>query len=229
MIQHMPDVRGQLLPIYVLADESASMRHLIGELNAGLVSLHQALLAEPMAAAKVRFTVIGFSDTAVLRMHLADLRRVDAMPPLTSRNATSFGAAFQALLQQIPADVRQLKSQQYAVHRPAVFFLSDGQPSDGGNWRRFHQQLVDRNQTLGAPNIIACGIGDAEARTILEVATRPEYAFVSIQGSDIGQAIAKFCAALTKSVVESGRSMANGTAELRVDRPEGFHMAIDVV
>lgn len=225
----MPDVRGQLLPIYVLADESASMQSLIGELNAGLASLHAALLAEPMAAAKVRFSILGFSDTTVLRLHLVDLRRAAHLPTLHPRAATSYGAAFHALLQQIPADVTHLKSQNYAVHRPAVFFLSDGQPSDGSQWLPIHAQLIDRQRTLGAPNIIACGIGAAEAKTILRVATSPEYAFVSIHGADIGQAIAKFCAALTKSVVQSGRSMGDGTAELVVERPEGFRMAIDVV
>ncbi|MFC0533331.1 vWA domain-containing protein [Phytohabitans kaempferiae] len=225
----MPDVRGQLLPIYVLADESGSMRDLIGELNTGLKALHAALLAEPMAAAKVRFTLIGFSDTAVLRMHLADLRHAAELPTLGCRAATSYGAAFHALQEQIPADIQHLKGQGYEVHRPAVFFLSDGQPSDGNRWFPIHDRLVDRAQTIGAPNIIACGIGEAKPPTILRVATRPEYAFVSIAGADVGQPIARFCAALTRSIVKSSRSMADGRAELYVDRPEGFHMAIDVV
>lgn len=225
----MPDLRGHLLPIYVLADESGSMTELVGELNAGLVSLHAALLAEPMAAAKVRMSVIGFSDTAELRMHLTDLRCETHLPQLVCRTATSYGAAFEALARQIPADVERLKAQQYAVHRPAVFFLSDGQPSDGSTWQYVHRRLVDRQLTVGAPNIIACGIGDAEPHTILEVATRPEYAYVSIAGADVGQAIARFCAALTKSVIASGRSLGNGSAELSVSQPEGFRMAIDVV
>ena len=225
----MPDVRGHLLPIYVLADESGSMANVMGDLNAGLTSLHDALLAEPMAAAKVRFTIMGFSDDVALRMHLADLRRENQLPRLVSRNLTNYGHAFHALTQQIPADVNHLKSQQYGVHRPAVFFLSDGIASDGDRWQPIHRRLVDRYQTVGAPNIIACGIGQAQPHAILAVATRPEYAFVSIAGANIGQAIAKFCAALTKSVIASGRSMANGTAELVVDKPEGFRMAIDVV
>ena len=225
----MPDLRGNLLPIYVLADESGSMEDLVGELNAGLASLHAALLAEPMAAAKVRMSVIGFSDTAVLRMHLADLRRETRLPRLVCRSATSYGAAFAALAQQIPADVQQLKAQGYGVHRPAVFLLSDGQPSDEHTWLPVHERLVDRHLTVGAPNIIACGIGDAEPYTILQVATQPEYAFVSVAGADVGQAIAKFCSALTRSVVASGRSLANGAAELTIARPEGFRMAIDVV
>jgi uncharacterized protein YegL len=162
-------------------------------------------------------------------MHLTDLRRETHLPQLVCRTATSYGAAFGALAQQVPADVQHLKTQQYAVHRPAVFFLSDGQPSDGSNWQHVHRRLVDRQLTVGAPNIIACGIGDAEPHTILQLATRPEYAFVSIAGADVGQAIAKFCSALTKSVIASGRSLVGGSAELSVSQPEGFRMAIDVV
>jgi uncharacterized protein YegL len=225
----MTDIRGHLLPIYVVIDESASMVPYLAQLNSGLAALHEALLAEPMAAAKVRFTVIGFSTTAVLRLHLADLRRENQLPPVRSGGATSYGAAFAALLQQIPQDIAALKGQGYAVHRPAVFFLSDGQPSDGALWKRFHRQLADRAQFPAAPNIIACGIGDARARTILDVASAQEYAFVSIAGSDIGAAVAKFCTALTRSVVVSGRAIAQGNNELHIDRPEGFRMAIDVV
>ena len=225
----MPDVRGYLLPIYVLADESGSMQPVVHELNAGLASLHAALLAEPMAAAKVRFTIMGFSDNVILRMHLADLRRAIRLPMLVARNGTSYGAAFAAMTQQIPVDIQTLKAQQYGVHRPTVFFLSDGQASDGTLWWPIHDRLVDRHRMPGAPNIIACGVGQAEPQAILRVATKPEYAFVSIAGANVGSAIAKFCTALTKSVIQSGRSMADGTANLTFDRPEGFNMAIDVV
>jgi uncharacterized protein YegL len=225
----MSDIRGQLLPIYVVVDESTSMGPYMHELNAGLTSLHEALMAEPMAAAKVRFSVIGFSNTAIRHMHLQDLRRVDVMPPLRPRGATNYGAAFSALLQQIPYDVHQLKAQRYAIHRPAVFFLSDGQPTDGNWWYPFHQRLTNRQAMPEAPNIIACGIGQAEPRTILAVATEKRFAFVSLPGTDVGRAIAKFCTALTKSIIASGRSMAAGNAELIVDPPQEFRLAIDVI
>lgn len=225
----MPEVRGQLLPVYVLADESMSMSNDIGELNAGMASLHEALLAEPMAAAKVRFSVLGFSDDVVVRLHLADLRSANHLPELTSRGLTNYTAAFETLLHRIPQDVAALKAEQFQVHRPAVFFLSDGQPSDGADWHASHQRLVDRNHTPAAPNIIACGIGDAEPQTILDVATHPDFAFVAIEGVKVGAAIAKFCTALTKSIVASGRSLGSSSPELVVDKPEGFRMAIDVI
>jgi uncharacterized protein YegL len=225
----MPEVRGQLLPVYVLADESMSMYHHIGELNSGLASLHEVLIAEPMAAAKVRFSVFGFSDDVVVRMHLTDLRRESQLPELLSRGATNYSAAFAALLHHIPQDVASLKRNCFQVHRPAVFFLSDGQPSDGESWRQPHRRLTDKSTNRAAPNIIACGIGQAEPKTILAVATHQDFAFVAIEGTQVGLAIAKFCTALTKSIVASGQSLTTENPELVVDKPEGFRMAIDVI
>jgi uncharacterized protein YegL len=213
-----------------MADESFSMKSNAGELNSGLISLHEALRSEPMVAAKVRLSVLGFSDTVAARMTLADLRSEPRLPQLQIRSGgTSYRAAFQDLLQRIPADISTLKNDGYLVHRPAVFFLSDGQPTDG-KWNSQHSRLTDRSITPAAPNIIAFGLGsDVKPATILQVATQAEYAFVSMQGVDIGAAIARFFMALTTSVIQSGRSLASANPQLIVDRPQGFTMAIDVV
>ena len=224
----MPDTKGHLLPVYVLADESASMTSYARELNDGLISLYEALRAEPMIASKVRLSVLGFSDDVAVRMALADLRSQEGLPELRMRNITNYQAAFQDLLTRIPQDIGTLKGGGYLVHRPAVFFLSDGQPSDD-NWHQPHQRLTDKSVTPAAPNIIACGVGSVQPDTILQVATKEEFAFVSVPGTDIGKAIAKFFIALTASVVQSGRSLTSANPELVVEKPEGFHMAIDVV
>ncbi|MFF4401609.1 VWA domain-containing protein [Streptomyces sp. NPDC001480] len=225
----MESNRGHLLPIYVLADESGSMTDYIDELNDGLRSLHQALLGEPMAAAKVRFSVLGFSDDVVERVHLVDLRSANEFPRLRTRGMTSYRNAFEDLIVRIPGDVNALKREGYQVHRPAVFFLSDGLPNHHEDWQDAHRRLIDRGITLGAPNIIACGIADADAQTINQVATQPQFGFIVNKGVDVGSAIAKFCAALTQSVVRSGRSLSSPSPELVVDKPEGFTVAIDVI
>jgi len=224
----VPDTKGHLLPVYILADESASMTICAQELNAGLVSLFEALRAEPMVAAKVRLSILGFSDDVEVRLSLADLRNEEGVPSLKIRNITDYGAAFEDLLTRIPSDIGRLKNSGYLVHRPAVFFLSDGQPSKSG-WLEPYGRLTNKATTAAAPNIIACGVGSAKAETILQVATKDEFAFMSKDGADIGVAIAKFFVALTASVVQSGRSLTSANPELVVEKPEGFHMAIDVV
>jgi uncharacterized protein YegL len=222
------DARGVLLPVYMVADESASMANFMGELNAGLTSLHRTLLKEPMTAAKVRFSVLGFSTDVVVRLPMADLREVGQLPELCVRSATNYEQVFLDLQNRIPGDVGDLKTQGYQVHRPAVFFLSDGLPNQGGNWRSAHQMLTDRSVLGAAPNIVACGFGEVDAQTILAVATSPNFAFIAVDG-DVGSSIANLCGELTRSVVASGRSVGAGTTVLTMDKPQGFEMAVDLV
>lgn len=219
---------GTLLPIYVMADESGSMTRNMSALNAGLANLHLKLLAAPMAAAKVRFSVLGFADNVVQRMALADLRHESEIPQLVARGTTSYQAAFEELLSRIPQDADRLKAEGYKVHRPAVFFMTDGQPNHGEDWIGAHQRLTDRSVNKAAPNIISCGIGNADAQTIKMVATDAKFAYIS-DGDRVGDAISSFCAALTQSVINSGTAMAAGQAELIVEQPKGFRMIVDEI
>jgi uncharacterized protein YegL len=225
----MPETRGVLLPAYVVADESGSMGPHQGELAEGLTSLCEGLRAEPMIAAKIRLAVLGFSDDVRLRQDLSDMRTVERLPTLEIRGSTRYGAVFGDLRERIGRDLEQLKRDNYGVHRPVVFFLSDGAPTDESTWRDAHRRLTDRQATKAAPNIIACGIGAARPQTMIEVATRQEFAFVSVPGADIGRAISEFFHALTASLVASGRAIADGSPELVVNRPEQFRLAIDEV
>lgn len=226
----MPETKGHLLPVYFVADESYSMHPCVRQLNDGLRALYDALAGEPMAAAKIRFSVLGFSDDVQVRVRLADMRYASGLPGLEPRGGTNYHAAFSDLLTRIPADVEELKQQNYHVHRPAVFFLSDGQPNrHGPAWQEPHARLLDRSAVPVAPNIISFGIWEADAHTILQVASKPELAFVSMDKLDVGSAVATFCVQLTQSVVASGSSLGGANPELRVDRPDGFALAIDLV
>lgn len=225
----MPDTKGHLLPVYVAADESGSMRPHAGELSAGLEALYSELRMNPMVAAKVRLAVLGFSDTVAQRLPLCDVREQPTMPPMGSGNLTSYREVFLDLMKRIPQDISELKRQNYVVHRPAVFFFSDGLPNRGEDWQGPLARLTDRAATPGAPNIIACGVGDADPATIATVATTREFGLIAVPGADIGRAIASFFTALTASVIHSGQTLAGGSPELAVDLPEQFVIAIDVV
>jgi uncharacterized protein YegL len=225
----MAETRGVLLPAYVAADESGSMAPFRTQLADGLASLCDGLRAEPMIAAKLRLTVLGFSDDVQERLALCDLRTESRLPEVVIRGGTNYGAVFEELLRRIPEDVALLREQQYRVHRPVVFFLSDGQPTDGPGWKERHAALVDRDRTKVAPNIIACGVGDARAETMVEVATRTEFAFLARSGVPIGTAVAEFFHSLTASLVASGQALDSGTPELVVRRPDEFTVAIDEV
>jgi uncharacterized protein YegL len=218
--------QGTILPVYFIADESMSMTPNIRELNDGLTSLQDALQKQSFAAAKVRFSVIGFSDTAQTYLEPADLRSLPAMPTLQPRGMTSYAAAFDELARRISIDVPALKAQGFAVNRPAAFFLTDGQPNGNDNWEASRANLVAQK---AHPNILAFGIGEADAATIQAVASKPEFAFIAAKGVDTGSAISEFITALTQSVISSGQALASGAAELQMEKPEGFSLAVDLL
>jgi uncharacterized protein YegL len=221
---------ASVLPIYFVADCSGSMAGgPIAEVNKGLTSLLDALQSESMAAAKVRFCVIGFDSQARCHLEPEDLRNLESMPTLTAGGTTSYAAAFGELYRRLPTDVSNLKSAGYIVNRPAVFFLSDGAPNPGDGWESAHASLTETDFKQ-RPNILAFGIGQADADTIKRVASKPDYAFVAARGVDTGQAIAKFIEALTNSVITSGRALATGQAALPIEKPEGFiSLAVDTI
>jgi uncharacterized protein YegL len=224
----MSEARGVLLPAYVLVDESASMGPYVDDLSAGLVSLCEELRAAPMLAAKLRLAVLGFSDDVRVHLAVADMRVETNLPRVTVRGSTNYGAAFSDLAGRIPTDVRFLRDEGYKVHRPVVFFLSDGQPTDFG-WKRALAKLTDRQRMPAAPNIIACGMGSAERQTIAEVASRPEFGFIAQRGADLGKAISEFFHALTASLIASSQALNSDNPQLVVTKPEGFSIVLDEV
>lgn len=125
--------RGALLPMYFVADESGSMGPYIHELNEGLVSLQDAMQVESFAAAKIRFSVIGFADDAVTYLEPADLRTLPHMPVFQARGLTSYQSAFDQIGYRISVDVPNLKAQGYQVHRPGS---ARSTPRPSSRWRR---------------------------------------------------------------------------------------------
>lgn len=209
----------QVLPFYVVCDESYSMANHIDALNEGLRELHHAVGADPVAAGKTMFCLIGFSGTAEVLQPLARLGEVTEIAGLTAKASTSFGAAFSMLRDTIERDVEQLKRDQFRVYRPAVFFLSDGQPTDPKSWHPKYDRLTEPGWPA-RPDIVAFGIGDADATLISRIATSK--AFMSRDGVNPRAALYEFARALTKSMVDSGTSLAGlaGGGEVALRVPE---------
>jgi uncharacterized protein YegL len=219
---------GQVLPIYFVGDESHSMRgDPIEALNQGLVDLRDEVAKHPLIGKKVRFGIITFADTAQTRLELSELREDLILPQLQTRGrGTSYASAFEALRQTLPADVALLKVNGYQVHRPAVFFLSDGQPTEKEErWRSALAQLRDAS-FRERPNILAFGVGDAEPGVIAQVANSPRHAFMMREGVSTAGAIAEFAASMLNSMVSSAARLDRGEQTLEFEKPEGF-VALD--
>jgi uncharacterized protein YegL len=217
-------VVGQVLPIYFVGDESHSMAgDPIAAVNRGLIDLRDEVAKHPLIGKKVRFGIITFADTAQTRLELSELSEDLILPTLAPRGrGTSYASALEALRQTIPADVALLKGTGYQVHRPSVFFLSDGQPTEKEDkWRARLDELKDAG-FKERPNILAFGVGDADARVIQQLATVPRYAFMMTEGSSTAGAISEFAASMLNSMVSSAERLDRGEQTIEFEKPEGF-------
>jgi uncharacterized protein YegL len=159
-----------VLPCYVVCDSSVSMTEHIDAMNGSVRELCRTAGADPVVADRTRICVIGFSCTATVVLPLRRPREIIEVGGLTPAGATNFGAAFTLLRDTIERDTAALAAQDYRVHRPAVFFLSDGQPTDPVTWPAAHAALTDPSWPAH-PNMIAFGVGDADPATIGRVGT----------------------------------------------------------
>jgi uncharacterized protein YegL len=225
----MSEVKGKVLPVYLVPDESGSMEPNIGDLNKSLENLHDAIYEHPQASDIVRFSIVGFSDTVIEHLRLVDLRELPAMPILQARSTTSYAAAFRDLRSRLERDVNQLKAVGYLVHRPTVFFLSDGQPTDRETeWRTALAALRD-DAFAFRPNILSFGFRDAVAQVIRDVASAESNAFATATGATAGQALIDFFDFLINSLVESSQAIAAGREPPPFRKPKGYEFANDLI
>lgn len=217
------DDQQKLLPFYLVCDVSWSMVEsgALDACNQILPSLATALEKDPIICDKVRFGVIDFSDQAQVLLPLCDLLEQTTLPTLEGRGGTSFKAAFELVRAQIERDVNQLKADGFMVHRPAVFFLSDGVPTDHEyEWRAAYSALTEFDKTTQQgfrmyPNIIPFGLAGADPQMLQQLihpstGTGAMRMFLAEQDQTAASAVTKMARLLVASVLQSGTGLAGG-------------------
>jgi uncharacterized protein YegL len=221
----------QLLPFYLVADQSGSMESDVAFLSGGLQGLIDEARSNSLAYSKIRLTVLGFGTSVRAHLDLADLREVDRMPVLEAdEEFTRFDLVFADLRLRIERDVDSIKSDGHASLRPAVFLLTDGRPNPSNQpWREALASLTDPGFRR-RPNIVAFGIRDADPEMIGEIASRPDWAFVAKEreAASTAAALRGFIETFAHTVVSTGTNLAGGVAELPISAPPGF-MSLDSI
>jgi len=195
-----------ILPFYIVCDESGSMEGIggIDAINSGLPELHSTIASDPLVSDKCRIGLISFSDIAEELLPLSRATDIPAMPGVQAKGVTNYGEAFTLLRYVIDRDIDALKSQGYQVFRPAVFFITDGEPTDDQTWEPTYRSLIDKNSNRRAPNVIAFGVNGANATTIGKIGTVG--AFIASNGINPGNALKEILRSLTNSIVSSSSS-----------------------
>lgn len=214
--------RAKILPFYLTVDVSPSMRE-DGKIEAAnnIVPLVADELAKNIIISNVvRFGLLDFASDARVVIPLGNLLDLEQIPNLEIRDDTSYGSAFTKLREVIEADFQQLNRDSYMVHRPAVFFVSDGEPMDAKeSWQRAFAALTeyDKETKQGFrfyPNLIPFLVGQEsvrpEAQEVVRDIVHPKdimRPFIAREGADPAEAIARMASVLVQSIIQSGQSV----------------------
>lgn len=217
-----------VFPFYIVIDVSMSMRDTLPAINEELPLLKQDVEQDPIVGDIARFGLITFSTDADMVLPLSDLLDVDTMPTLSPQGSTNYARAFELLNGAIPHDISWFKEKGAQIYRPVVFFITDGHPDAGNDWRPHHAALTDPSNRF-RPNIVSFGFGNADDQILGEVATFKAYA--ANDGESPTQILQTIAKELTKSIMASSQAAAQGTAVLSMpEHIAGMHeIAIDLV
>lgn len=214
-----PEVEGQIvMPFYIICDVSGSMWVDIPALNTGIVQLREAIMRDPVVDDLTMMSIITFADTAQTVVPLSFPTQVQ-VPTLVSGGLTNYGPAFREFHRSFEADRVRLRAEGKRIFRPCVFFLTDGEPTDGDYEQVFGSLLAydpaSKQGNAAYPYLTAFGFREATAETIATItypnfgAKRGHY-FLARSGASITALLKAVSDAIATSIVGSAQSVGSG-------------------
>lgn len=137
------------LPVYIIIDTSGSMSGApINAVNQAMVTFTTALGSNPQAMSVACVSIITFNETATQLFPLTDVEAMK-IPTLTADSITNYGPALSMLWDCLKKEVVfKTTETQSADYRPLIFFFTDGEPTDDGQWEtvaaKLKKQGVDK-------------------------------------------------------------------------------------
>jgi len=216
-----------IFPFYLVIDVSGSMSGALGAINAELPALQSAIKNDPIVGDIARFAVITFAEEAEMQLPLSDLLDVETMPHLTPQGSTNFQEVFEFLGECIPHDMEWFKGNGYKMYRPAIFFITDGNPSFAG-WEPALDALTS-DQAQYRPNIVTFGFGQVSEANLQRIATFKAY--IAETGSNPTDVLRTIAKQLTNSIMASSQQAASGQAILTMPEsmPGMRELPVDLV
>jgi len=221
---HEDTVReGQvIMPFYLLADVSSSMRDDEDELNRAIGDLVQSIVKDPVVDDLVMLSVIAFNHVAKTVVELDSPSNI-TLPTLRAGGGTRYDSAFREYNRAFSADRANLRQQGIKVYRPCVFFLTDGDPADIDSYLQTFRSLFayDPETHTGNrafPYFVPFGFREAAARVIQSLAY-PDFGatkgrwFLS-RSKSAAEILTTVSEVLGRTVISAGESASRGAPML---------------
>jgi len=221
---------GQLVMLfYLICDVSASMEPELDALHDEIVELRNAIAGDPVLDGAAQVCVMTFGDKATVHVELMQMSDLpeDEIPAFDCEVHTLYGEAFREVAYRIKRDYMALKLDRYQVHhRPCVYFLTDGEPSDR-DWRTTLEQtlsetaMADMNVPSFYPVVVPFGYRNAMTQTMSRLAYPPGGSrWYHTRDTTPDVALVGILDIITRSMRASTLSVRTGQPELVLPDPE---------
>jgi uncharacterized protein YegL len=199
---HPATTKTKCLPVYLVFDTSGSMNAHTQLLNDTLDFFYRSVVESPRVSEFAHISIINFSTNAHVALGMTDVQDIQSLPEFSCDGRTDYGKAFRLIQQQIDHDVPNLNAKGKAVLRPAVFFMTDGVPTDPG-WETAFGELVAKDWRR-YPHVITWGFGNARQDVLSKIATKG--AFIAKQHTGNQQAITEIITSMLRTLVASAKA-----------------------
>ena len=162
-------------PCILLLDVSGSMNgRPINELNAGLVTFRDELLADPLALKRVELGIVTFGPVHVEQPFTC---AANFFPPiLFAQGDTPMGAAITKALDMVEERKREYRANGISYYRPWIFLITDGAPTD--EWQAAANKVF-RGEEDKRFAFFSIGVQGADMKTLAQISVRQP---LSLQG-----------------------------------------------